>query len=178
MSILSDLDPKNARFDDNTGHTGAGKMSWTAPLALFTVAGLGLAVAVYQGGSEKTATAKAVIPPVANNVVAPRVSTPSAPITPSVEQKPVAIESTSVGATAADAKPQILPAQPPQKQVAANKQPQKQARKTQPEKKKLASSKNTNKNPQQQDKTLKTANSKDSRKPARRDVEIITAIVK
>lgn len=152
-------------------------MSWTAPLALFSVAGLGLAAAVYHGGSEPTASTKAAVSPVAE-VVAPRASMPLSPIMPVVEQKPAAVEPSPVSTNAAEAKPTITPGERTQKSVAVSKPTKQQAQKNQTTKKKLASAKNTNGKTQQQEKTVKTASSKDSRKPARRDVEIITAIVK
>lgn len=177
MSILSDLDPKNARFDDDTGHTGAGKMSWTAPLGLFAVAGLGLAVAVYHGGNEQAANAKTVVSPAAA-VVTPQVGPLPAPIPPAAELKPVMVEPASATSKVADSKPQAVPPQRTQKAVAASKPSKQQAKKEQTAKMKLASSKDAKKKPQQQSKTVKTAGNGDSRKPAKRDVEIITAIVK
>lgn len=168
MSILSDLDPKNARFGDDATANTPGKMSWTAPLVLFSLAGLGLGAAVYHGGAE---------PPVMFNSGHSSPSPKSGPLA-SVPIAPMSItaetQTAMISNSAQAQKIEALPEQRIEQKASATK-PANPATQKKPGKKTVSSG-NGSKLKQKQAKQTK-ADSKKGAKPSARDVEIITAIV-
>ena len=171
MSILADLDPKNARFGTDNSADTVGKMSWTMPLVLFSLAGMGLGAAVYHGESVTFEPAKIIHPPSAGIVekvaTAPVVPDGSAPLSQAALISSLTLDPNmrnESGLTNPLKRIEEEQAKPPVTKIQA------------PGKKASATGNTTRKKVQKKNPD-KTAGS-DPGKPSARDVEIITAIVR
>lgn len=170
MSILTDLDPKNARFGADTSADAGGKMSWTMPLVLFSLAGLGLGAAVYHGEPVTFEPTKIIHPPSAG-VVEKAASAPIAPDNSTALPQAALISSLTPDPNMRDDTVQTNPLKSIEDEQATLI-----ATKNHEPRKKASSSGNTRKKVQKKNQD-KNAGS-DSGKPSARDVEIITAIVR
>jgi hypothetical protein len=171
MSILTDLDPKNARFGADTSPDSGGRMSWTMPLVLFSLAGLGLGAAVYHGGSVTFEPAKIIHPP-ATGAPEKAVSAPTAPDDNGALTQAALISSLTQDTNMSDDTGQANPLKSIEDEqatpiVTKNHVPGK----------KTSTSANTTRKKVQKKSQEKNAGS-DPGKPSARDVEIITAIVR
>jgi len=168
MSILSDLDPKNARFGDDAAAATTGKMSWTAPLVLFSLAGLGLGAALYQGASDRQVSLK-MSHPLSTVEPEPMVRGPVV-----ANNTPPVTQTAMISNLAQDQKTVVETEPANEKKVLETKQ-ESPAIKKNPDKK-TAQSGSSGKLAQKAPKQTKTE-SKKGTQPSARDVEIITAIV-
>lgn len=165
MSILTDLDPINARFVDETSADAYGKMSWTTPLILFLLAGLGLGAALYHGGSSAHEPER-------------KMNTTSGGELKNVDAAPIPLNKTVAAPQAAlisSLAPDPSQDDKIQQQVTDKKEEIPLVRKNQQQRKTAPSSADSGKKGQNKKQSKEAG--REASKPSQRDVEIITAIV-